>query len=231
MIRAVCFDLYNTLAYYQPPREEVHAKACHRFGIKVNPKALSESLPAADAFWRDENSRSSVDKRPTEEKIAVYAEYEIKALKGAGLEISSDTALGIIAAVQQIGLKLKIYDDALPTLKLLKGRGLTLGLISNVAQDIASICQDLGLQPYLDFWVTSFEVGCDKPHRGIFLAALSQAQVEPAEAIYVGDQYDLDVVGARGVNMKAVLLDRNDSFANIGDCPRILSLSQIMEYL
>jgi len=155
----------------------------------------------------------------------------MKALKGAGLEVSRDTALGIIAAVQQIGLKFEIYDDALPTLKLLKGRGLTVGLISNVAQDIASICKDLGLEPYLDFWVTSFEVGCDKPHPGIFLAALDRAQVQPAEAIYIGDQYDLDVVGARGVNMKAVLLDRDGSSASTADCPRISRLSQIVEYL
>jgi putative hydrolase of the HAD superfamily len=231
MIKAVCFDLYNTLAYYDPPREEVHAAACRELGIEVEPRELNNSLPTADAFWRDENSRSPIDKRPTHEKISVYTEYEARALKGAGLEISQDVAIQILMKVQQIGLNFKLYDDALPALKLLKSRHLILGLISNVGQDIASTCKDLGLEPYLDFQVTSFEVGCDKPQPGMFLAALNKAQVEPGEAIYIGDQYDLDIVGARGVGMKAMLLDRNDSFTDITDCPRIRSLAEIVEYL
>ena len=79
--------------------------------------------------------------------------------------------------------------------------------------------------------VFSSEVGCDKPDPDIFLAALKKAQVKPEEAVYVGDQYDLDVVGARGVGMKAVLIDRNDFFTHITDCPRIRSLTEIVKHV
>jgi len=63
------------------------------------------------------------------------------------------------------------------------------------------------------------------------LTALEKAQVKAEEAMYVGDQYDLDIIGARGVGMKAVLIDRNDSFSNVTDCPRIHSLTEIVEYI
>lgn len=231
MIKAVCFDFYNTLATHHPPREEAYVNACRELGIEVEAKALFKSLPAADMYYRDENSRSPIDERTPEGKIDFYAEYMTRILAGAGVEVGRDMALQILAKLRKYDWKFKVYDDTLATLKELKKRGLILGLISNVAQDMESTYEELGLQPYLNFKVTSSEVGCDKPRPDIFLAALKKAQVKPEDAIYVGDQYDLDVVGARGVGMKAVLLDRNDYFADITDCPRIRSLTGIVEHV
>jgi len=231
MIKAVCFDLHETLAHYQPPREAVCATACHERGFEVSVEALRKSLHQADAWWQKENSRSPISKRAPKEKSAAYSEYGLRALRGAGLEVSRDVAFQILMKVFQNGLKFELYDDALPTLKHLKEHNIILGLISNVGQEAASIYQNLGLQPYLDFQVTSFEAGHDKPDPEIFLTALEKAQVKAEEAMYVGDQYDLDIVGARGVGMKAVLIDRNDSFPEITDCPRIHSLTEVVEYI
>lgn len=231
MIKAVCFDFYNTLATYHPPREEAWVNACREFGIKTEAKALFQSLSAADMFYRDENSRSSIEKRTPEEKNNFYAEYGTRIIKGAGVKVSRDTVLQILAKIRQHKWEFKAYDDTLLTLKNLKNRGLILGLISNVVQDMEPTYTELGLQPYLDFKVTSAEVGCDKPQPRIFMAALKKAQLKPEEALYVGDQYDLDIVGAQGVGMKAILIDRNNYFPNITDCPRIQSLSDIAGYI
>jgi len=231
MIKAVCFDFFNTLATYDPPREEAYVNACRELGIEVEAKTLFHSLPAADMYYRDENSRSPIDKRPQEEMFAFWAEYASRALRGAGVDTTAEIAVQILAKLRRYEWKFKAYDDSVPTLEELKDRGLILGLISNVAQDMESTYKELGLQLYLDFKVTSFEVGCDKPQPGIFQAALKKAQVKPGEAIYVGDQYNLDVVGARNVGMKAMLIDRNDYFTDITDCPRIHSLTDIIEYV
>ena len=231
MIRAVCFDFFNTLACYDPSREEAYVRVCREFGIEVKAKALARSLPVADKLWRNENSRSPIDDRPQKEQFAFWTEYAIEALKGAGTEVSHDTAFQILTKIRQFTWKFKAYGDTLPSLKELKSRGLILGLISNVIQDMESTYEELGLQTYLDFKVTSSEAGCEKPQPEIFLAALKKAQLKPEEVIYVGDQYDLDVLGARGVGMKAVLLDRADYFTDITDCPRIHSLTEIAEHI
>ena len=231
MIKTVCFDLYDTLARYEPPREEVHARACNEVGVDVSPTAMAKALPMADKFWRDENANSPISKRTEEAKAAVYAEYEIELLKEVGVEISHEVALQIMAKIWQIGLKFEACDDALPALKLLKDRDLTVGLISNVGQNIDSTCEEIGLQPYLDFKVTSFEIGYDKPRPEIFLAALNKAHARPEETVYVGDQYDMDILGAQGVGIKAILIDRNDCLAHITDCPRIHTLTEIVEYI
>ena len=124
-----------------------------------------------------------------------------------------------------------LFDDVLPTFEVLKQRGLILGLISNITQDITPSCQKLGLAPYLNFIVTSHEVGSDKPQPPIFLAALERGGVEASETVYVGDQYNSDVVGARGVGIRPVLLDCYGLFKEVTDCPRIESLAELTEHL
>ena len=229
MIKAVCFDFYNTLATYDPPREQIYANIANEFGVKVKEKALFKSLSVADMYYRDENIRQPIDKRTQEEKIAFYVDYATKIFSGAGAKISKDAALQVLAKLRTYNWKFKAYEDTLPTLKALKKRGLTIGLISNVAQNMEAVYEELGIQPYLTFKVTSAEVGYDKPQPGIFLAALNKAQSKPAETIHVGDQYDLDVVGALSVGITGVLLDRNNHFPEITDCLRIHSLSDIVE--
>ncbi|MGD0353144.1 MAG: HAD family hydrolase [Dehalococcoidia bacterium] len=231
MIKAVLFDFYNTLASYYPPREDIYISSCRELGIDVEAKALFTSLTAADIFYRNENSRSPIDSKNPEEKINFYVEYVTRIIGGAGAEISRDAALQILAKIREYKWEFKVYDDALPVLKTLKKRGLILGLISNVAQDMEATYTKLGLQPYLTFKVTSAEVGYDKPRPEIFLAALGKAKVKPGEALYVGDQYQIDVVGARGVGIKALLIDRNDYFPDITDCPRLHRLTEIKEYI
>jgi putative hydrolase of the HAD superfamily len=231
MIKAVFFDFYNTLATHHPPREEAWVNACREMGIEIEAKALFDSLPAADMYWRNEDSRSPIDKRPLEEKIDFYAGYATMIMQGAGIEISRDTALQLLAKIQQHKWEFKTYDDTLPILKELKKLGLTIGLVSNVVKDMEPTYTQLGIQPYLDFKVTSSEVGCDKPQPEIFMAALEKAQVKPEESIFVGDQYHLDIVGARGVGIKGLLIDRNDYSPEITDCPRIHSLTEITQYI
>ena len=49
----------------------------------------------------------------------------------------------------------------------------------------------------------------------------------PAQAVYIGDQYRSDVVGARNMNMLPVLIDRQEQHSEIVDCIKIRSLSEV----
>jgi FMN phosphatase YigB (HAD superfamily) len=55
--------------------------------------------------------------------------------------------------------------------------------------------------------------------------------VDASEAIHVGDQYHSDIVGAKGVGISPLLLDRDGFWESINDCPRIRSLSEIVNYV
>ncbi len=231
MIKAVFFDLHNTLTCYDPPREVTHSRMLAEFGIEASPEALLRPVMTADDFLYREHARYSLAKRSQEEKMALYAQYHGIILKEAGIEASPELINAILKKWMSVDLKMVLFDDVAPTLTQLKGRGQILGLISNEDRDITPLCEELGLFAWLQVVVTSKETGFSKPRPEIFQAAAKKALVEPSEAIYVGDQYQFDVVGANDAGMRGILLDRRGFFEDITDCPRIRSLSQVMQYL
>ncbi|MBL7120083.1 MAG: HAD-IA family hydrolase [Dehalococcoidia bacterium] len=231
MTKAVFFDWFNTLAQYYPPREEAHANACGKVGIEVEKERLSPGILLADHYYIDENTRFPLRKRSLQEQMEVYAQMERIVLREAGVNISDQLALTVIQEVGKIfaNRDFVLFDDALAALDLLKQRGLILGIISNIDHDLVPVCQELGLAVYLGVIVTSREVGSEKPQPPIFLAAVERADVEPSEAVYVGDHYGTDVVGAQEVGMKGVLLDRHDMFSHITGCLRIRTLTELVD--
>jgi HAD superfamily hydrolase (TIGR01549 family) len=182
-------------------------------------------------MYRDENQKSPVTERPEKEQMAFFVTYIMVALKGAGVEINDEIAMEILHKMKTTKWEFRLFDDVLPTLKLLRERKFITGLISNVGQEAEKTFNDVGLKQYLDFYVTSFETGHDKPDPEIFLAALEKAGVNANEALYTGDNYEQDVLGARGVGMQTLLLDRNDWFSEITDCARIKDLSEVLKYI
>jgi len=174
-----------------------------------------------------------VAKRSPQEQTEIGLRYQEIILTEAKVSAPRELILKIMKKARELfkGMAFILFDDVLATVKTLKEQKLILGLLTNATRDMVSVYRQLGLEPYLNFIVTSEEVGADKPRPPIFLAALEQAGVNPSEAIYVGDQYKLDVLGARGVGINPVLIDRYDLFPEIDDCPRIRTLTELTEYL
>lgn len=231
MIKAVFFDLYQTLVRYEPPREEIEAKVLKDFGINTSPAALVRPIITADEFIYNEIAKRPLSQRSKEEKIALYAQYQEIVLREAGIQCSQKVILSLLGAMQQSRMDLVLFDDVAPVLTDLKEKGLILGLISNVEQDMTETLTRLKLPSWLAIVVTSQDTGFNKPKPEIFREALRRARVKPSEAIYIGDQYQVDVIGARGAGIKAILLDRGDYYQDITDCPRIKSLTEAAGYL
>jgi len=219
VIKAVFFDLYNTLVGYDPPREETQARILKELGVEATPQSLLRPIIAADEFIYKEHARYPIGKRSKEETVELYTEYHGIILKEAGIEASWELITGILKKWLKADYKMVLFDDVVPTLTQLKERELIIGLISNVDRD------------WLGVVVTSQEVGFNKPMPQIFRAAMRKAKVRPIEALYVGDQHQIDVVGANGAGMLGLLIDRNGFYEDITDAPRLSSLTQVVEYL
>lgn len=230
MIKAVFFDLYYTLIRYEPPREELQAKALKELGVEVRPEALRLPLITADEFIYKEIARYPMNQRSDEEKTTLYVQHQQILLKEAGVEAFEQLAPSLLSKMQQFDMKLVLFDDVTPALTDLKSRGLILGLISNIDRNITPLLDNLGLSSLLQVVVTSRDSGFNKPQPEIFHEALRQAGVQALESMYVGDQYQMDIVGASKAGLKGVLLDRNGLFGET-DCPRVRSLTQLVEHL
>jgi putative hydrolase of the HAD superfamily len=108
----------------------------------------------------------------------------------------------------------------------LKEQGYVLGIVSNSDGRLETLVRDAGLTSHLDVIIDSRLVGVEKPDPRIFRLALEQTGVAPHEAIYVGDFYSLDVVGARHAGLEAILLDPLSAWPQ-RDCTKVQDLFEI----
>lgn len=81
-----------------------------------------------------------------------------------------------------------------------------LGVISNNFGNTQGWCDEYNLSPLLDIVIDSTVIGISKPAAGIFHAALTGLGVSPEAAIYTGDTYSDDIIGAKGAGMHAAWL-------------------------
>ena len=172
MIKAVFFDLYQTLAGYDPPREEIEAAILKDNDISIKPEALQVPFSVADAFFHKESARRPFSKMSRNEQQSFFAEYQTRLLAEAGIEPAMKLVKDIIIKWHSHKFKLILFDDALPAIKELGSNGLILGLISNIERDITPLLEELGLSESLEVVTTSLEAGYAKPNPEIFKTAL-----------------------------------------------------------
>ena len=123
----------------------------------------------------------------------------------------------------------RLYPEALETLAALRGRGFTLSVISNFDSRLFNILTGLGVAASFDSIVISSHAGYAKPAPEIFHQALALHQVNPREAVHIGDSLEKDVAGAASAGLTGVLLDRKgrqtaNSFPRVYNLAGLLSL-------
>jgi hypothetical protein len=66
------------------------------------------------------------------------------------------------------------------------------------------------LQKYVSLFLTASDVGAAKPSPVPFLACCQKLKVIPSRVLYIGDNYEHDILGAKKVGMKAGFLKRKN---------------------
>ena len=117
-----------------------------------------------------------------------------------------------------MGFWTAMEPEADQALHVARANGLRTAVISNSNGTVADILTSLGLAKDLEFIIDSSKVGVEKPDPRIFHIALARAGLEPAEAVYVGDLYSIDVLGARAAGLPAILMDPGACWG-ARDCP------------
>jgi HAD superfamily hydrolase (TIGR01509 family) len=217
--RALLFDAGNTLLRMN---YEAIAAELGRRGLTVAPEEIEEAEILArvrlDPYLSPGGSTESGrthDRylRFVLERFQIIAEADVQALAAWRARYNPP-----------VGLWNQAEPTAAEILRGLKRAGLVTGVISNSNGSVGSVLEETGLTAHLDFVIDSGVVGVEKPDRRIFELALATAKVAAADAVYVGDLYSVDVIGARGAGLRAILLDPRGHWGN-RDCLRARSLA------
>jgi putative hydrolase of the HAD superfamily len=203
-IKAVLFDLGNTLVYSHP--EVTFQRILAEHGIA---KSLDE---VTNALIRG-NAEFDIEKHEGLPAHEFYTRWNTVQLKHLGLRGPKARKLaGTINSQWWKYAEFHVFPDVRETLLKLKQMGLKLGIITGgFEEDIEMIIPRMGLDELFDVKVGVNTTGKRKPDPTAFKYALKQLKVKPSEAIFVGDNLKADYEGAEKVGMIPVLIKRRSS--------------------
>jgi FMN hydrolase / 5-amino-6-(5-phospho-D-ribitylamino)uracil phosphatase len=197
-VRAICFDLDNTLWDVWPVIMRAEQKM-YDF--------LAQRYPRVVANVTIEMMRSA-----REQTAAAYPQMRhdftflrMQTLRDHAREFGYAEAMAEEAfdAFIQARNEVDLYADVLPALEQLRTR-YRLFTASNGNADLAQI----GIAHFFERTIAARQVGALKPDPTIFHKVIEGTDLQAHEVVYVGDDPLLDVVGARGAGMQAIWIDR-----------------------
>ena len=201
MLAAVLFDWGDTLMTFDWDDEIALA------GTRAGLAALRQAeLPAADAvgdWFRDHrDALNEGDDELVLEEVLARCFSEL----GCSL-VDDDVRLYMQASHAAWAEGYAVSDTTHALLETLRARALKLAIVSNTAVPgwlLWPTLERQGLTDRVDAVVLSSAVGKRKPHRAIFDRALAELEVEPEQALFVGDRLREDVGGASALGMRTV---------------------------
>jgi putative hydrolase of the HAD superfamily len=231
-LRAVFFDIGDTVMRPDPSWEHVYAAAFAEFGVEVTPEQLRPALRKAyhHGGWGFESGFE-----PTEEtSYQRTVEIDRMAIAELGLEPMPDEFYRRLSELFTVTSNWHVFPDAVRAIDELRARRLVVGAVSNWVWSLPELLHSLQLVQRFDFVAASSRVGFEQPHPGIFRYALEQAGAPPESVVHVGDHLDADVCGAEALGIRGVLIDRTGRYQGDDlppEVPVIRSLDELLPML
>lgn len=205
MIRAVTFDLWNTLFSdrdYSDHRVGYVSDALRALNVERTPHEIREAYISAADLGRSVSRAVGHRHFTNQERLGHI-------LGHLDIELPEDARSSLIVrfenAIWENTPALK--EGASETLEALHDR-YTVGMISDTGitsgRVIRRVLDELGVLGFFSSTIFSDEVGLCKPNGLVFERALMKLGVKPSEAVHVGDLLRTDVAGAKGTGMTAV---------------------------
>ncbi len=210
-LKGATFDWWGTIAVL-PSKEETAAvrelriarleEGLQRIGVRVDRSVLlraydrqGELLEEAWAHHREPSP---------EQQVHAFLRFARISPRDPRVASAVGEAIGGAILVRPPAL----FPHVRETLDALKGRGLSLGMISNTGRTwgryLTKAQEALGIGPHFDVRVYSDEQRVRKPDRRMFDVALAGLRLRPPDVVHVGDVVDADIAGAKAVGMRAV---------------------------
>jgi putative hydrolase of the HAD superfamily len=223
--RAVFFDVDFTLIHPGPAFQgHGYREFCARHGVVVDPSAFDAAVARASVL---------LDTNGGPYDPAIFIEYTSRIIEEMG-----GNGPGVGAASREIYEEwaachhFTMYEEVPDVLRQLRTDGYRIGLISNTQRSLTTFEEHFALDGLFDVAISSSDHGFMKPHPSIFAEALRRADVEPPDAVMVGDSLAHDIEGARRLGMRGVLVARSGPVrACPPDVPVIQSLRELKPLL
>ena len=229
-IKAIFFDLDGTLRHSVPTGGEVFTDYVKTLGLHVDEGSRLRALRWEHFYWASSEDLRNDLLAHSAETDNFWIEYSRRRLLalGASEEWATEFAPKISMHMGEVYKPDSVVpEDVRRALPQLKEAGYILAVISNRDKPFQDVLDDHGIGAFFDFSMAAGEVHIWKPEPGIFEHGLQRVNLSPQEAIYVGDNYYADVIGARSAGLYPILYDPLGIFPD-PDCDMIQSMDELI---
>ncbi|MGC8823002.1 MAG: YjjG family noncanonical pyrimidine nucleotidase [Bacteroidales bacterium] len=195
------FDIDRTLWDYETNAIDTltdmyHKRQLNSYGIDLQ-EYLNEFYYWNDYYW--EQFMAGEVSKETLRDDRFY-----KTLDAFGIQ-NPDLALTLSADYIEISpTKTKLFPKVKETLTYLKER-YHLHVITNGFNEVQyQKLENSGIRHFFERIITSDSVGYRKPHTRIFEYAITSANARKTESLMIGDNWDIDILGAKEFGMDQV---------------------------
>lgn len=191
----IFFDAAGTLIRLERPVGWHYAEVARKHGLKADEERMESAFREV---WRARPFRSPSPGARKEDDRPWWRELALDVLRTAvpspGKTDEDAWFEELYAHFAKPGVWV-LYDDAMRCLDRLAGR-FRLAVISNFDRRLRLVLEELGVDAKFEQIFISSEIGCEKPHPGIFQQALDVMGVEAGRCLHVGDDPERDWAGA-----------------------------------
>lgn len=213
--RAVLFDLCDTLVHFDPERLPLVEIDHHptRSTAQAIYDAIEPSPPVDfEGFFSCLKTVTSeiAAQRDLDHREVTSQERFRRVLERLGTPASPREATRLVEAHMTRLAEALVTPEHHPRMLATLAERYRLGVITNFdhAPTVRDILVRDGLDPYLETVIISSEIGWRKPHPTMFRTAIERLGVSGEEALFVGDNFELDVVGASRAGLTGIWYQR-----------------------
>jgi putative hydrolase of the HAD superfamily len=199
-IRAITLDLDDTLWPFAPIGERVE-RVLHEWLLAHCPRTAERYPITGMRVLREEINAAHP-----------HLAHDFSALRkltlARAMELSGDDPAHAEPAFEAFFAernRVECYPDAIAALERIAAR-VPVAAVTNGNADLTRI----GLHVHFAFQLAASEHGAGKPDPGIFRAACARLGIEPGSVLHVGDDIDLDIVGAAQAGLRTCWIHRDD---------------------
>jgi putative hydrolase of the HAD superfamily len=197
-IRAICFDLDNTLWEIEPVLNRAERILADWLGRRY--PRIRERFTPAQMF---EVRSALLAEQPHQAHDLSFLRRETIARCAAEVGYKRDMAHEAFAVWHAARNQLEPYAEVVPELEKLKRR-FRLATLSNGNADLGVI----GLAHHFEVIMSAGALGYAKPDPRAYVVLADALTLKPAEILFVGDEPHADVVGPRTAGMQTVWVNR-----------------------
>jgi len=229
-VRTILFDLDGTLVFHEPDSFDVISAFCTEIGQPLDAETDRWGRRTRHEYFVDPIIREQLNGFSPDE---FWLHFNRHLLDAIGIEGDLDRlAAEVTGRFASLELTYDCPAAGCDTLAELRARGYTLGLITNrdLVERFYQLLDEMEMRHFFDLTLASGEIGIRKPKPGIFHAALDRLGAQADQALYVGDNYWADVVGAQRAGVTPVLFDPHRLFPE-ADCLILDSIHELLAWL